>query len=238
MFYTHKASLEKPVVFLHGFLGTHADWDDFLPSFSHTYAFDLPHHGKSPAYSLDDLYQALPQDAHLIGYSLGGRIAMRLLFSYPPKFSSLTLISAHPGLDDSVEKEKRIQSDEAWGSLLDTLSMEEFLKKWYSRPLFAKSPIPSSRKEQNKVGLKEILLTYSLGRQTSYWKEIEKTDTPLLFLFGEEDQNFLPIYERVRTFPRVTTSLIPGATHALHLEKPKQVLGIIQEFLPPVHRMI
>ncbi|MBS0584971.1 MAG: alpha/beta fold hydrolase [Verrucomicrobia bacterium] len=234
MFYVCKKSLEEPVVFLHGFLGSHADWSEFLPAFSHSFAFDLPGHGKSGIYSLDELYNAIPEKAHLVGYSLGGRIALRLLFSYPKKFSSLSLLSAHPGLEDMKAKEARIESDKKWAALLKTLPMEAFLKEWYNRPLFAKSPIPAYRTEQNPEFLEEVLLTYSLGKQPSYWQALEETKTPLLFLFGGEDKTFLPIYERLTKIANISTGLLEGATHSLPLEKPKESLEKIRTFIKEI----
>ena len=86
--YCLKKASSAPFVFLHGFLGNHNDWKpiaDKLPF--HAIALDLPGHGNSPF--TEDFCAALLQTLadlppfHLIGYSMGGRLAAQFAAKHP-----------------------------------------------------------------------------------------------------------------------------------------------------------
>lgn len=218
-----KEGTGTPLVFLHGFLGTANDWQavaDRLPF--HCIGFDLPGHGKSPfRQSLTPDFcsalaaQKLPR-LHLIGYSMGGRLALQFASSHPQRIASLTLISTHPGLDTEEEKQQRLLRDQTLAQEIRTLAIDEFLKRWYDQPLFktlnAKMDIRRLRKNQNREGLAQALNAFSLGRQ-------DKFPLPSLCLAGEHD----PAYHRF------ANAIIPDAGHAAHLENPNAVAERIYE---------
>ncbi len=201
-----------PVVFLHGFLGTAADWESVCSYLSdcHCIGFDLPGHGRSPFVETFDI--PLPR-FHLVGYSMGGRLALRIP---KEKVVSLTLLSTHPGLKTEEEKEKRLKTDAEWAKLLFELPVDEFLLRWYDQPLF-KPFVPdlSMRKQQNIPNLAAALMHYSLAKQPRY--EIDHV------LVGERDEKFRALFNN--------PILIPNAGHAIHLENPKAVAEIIQRRL-------
>lgn len=199
-----------PIVFLHGFLGSSSDWQavcSFLPD-STCIGIDLPGHGDSPFTETFDI--DLPY-FHLVGYSMGGRLALRIP---KEKVASLTLLSVHPGLKTEEEKQKRLQSDLEWVRLLRELPIDEFLKRWYDQPLF-KPFVPdlSMRKKQNIPALAASFMHYSLAHQKRY--EIDHV------LVGERDTKFRSLYEN--------PIIIPHAGHAIHLENPQAVAAIIKE---------
>ena len=106
-----------PIVFLHGFLGTSSDWEpvcSFLPD-CHCIGIDLPGHGKSPFTKTFDFDI---EKCHLIGYSMGGRLAMGYAAKYPERIASLTVIAGHPGLISPEEKRLRLEADARWAKLL------------------------------------------------------------------------------------------------------------------------
>src|SRR5689334_17350674 len=89
-----------PFVFLHGFLGNSQDWQEVASKLLATcIAFDLPGHGAS-AFT-EDFFLAFHQATkefppfHLVGYSMGGRLALQFAAKYPEKINKLTLLSAH-----------------------------------------------------------------------------------------------------------------------------------------------
>lgn len=204
-----------PLVFLHGFLGTATDWEavcSFLPS-SHCIGFDLPGHGNSPF--LESVQIPLER-FHLIGYSMGGRIALSLAAAHPNRIASLTLISTHPGLSSEEEKKKRLEHDSQWAKLLFELSIDEFLLRWYDQSIF-KPFVPdlTMRKKQNIPALAVSLLHYSLGRQ------VRMEPKEALILVGERDQKFRSLYS--------DPVVIPEAGHMVHLENPRAVAREIEK---------
>ncbi len=198
-----------PIVFLHGFLGTAEDWlpvSSHLPN-CHCIGFDLPGHGSSP---FDPDFDIDFPKFHLVGYSLGGRIALQ---RFRDRALSLTLLSVHPGLKTEEEKAKRLKSDEAWANLLLQLPIDEFLNRWYDQSIFKPfRPDFSMRKEHNIQNLAKVLLHYSLAKQERF--EIDGV------VVGERDEKFRALYSN--------PILVPNAGHMVHLENPKAIADIIK----------
>ena len=201
-----------PLVFLHGFLGQAADWEpvcSYLPP-CRCIGLDLPGHGSAPF--VEEFHIDIPH-FHLIGYSMGGRIAMAYANKHPERIASLTVISAHPGLNSDEEKRLRWESDRIWADLLFKLPIDDFLVQWYDQPIFKPfRPNLSMRRKQNIPGLAAALLHYSLAKQPVY--EIEGV------LVGERDLKFRALYKN--------PILIPNAGHMVHLENPQAVAMRIQ----------
>lgn len=202
-----------PLVFFHGFLGRSDDWkpvSSFLPAAS-CIGIDLPGHGDSPFMKEFDI--DIPH-FHLVGYSMGGRIAMAYAAKHPEQIASLTLMSSHPGLKSEEEKQKRLASDQEWAKLLLELPIDEFLLRWYNQPIFKTfKPDLAMRKKQNVSGLASALIHYSLAKQPHY--EIDHV------LIGEKDEKFLALYKN--------PVIIPNAGHMVHLENPQAVAEIIRK---------
>lgn len=201
-----------PIVFLHGFLGTAADWEavcSHLPP-CQCIGIDLPGHGQSPFtknFSID-----IPR-FHLVGYSMGARLALRVP---KEKIASLTLLSVHPGLKTEEEKKERLKKDTEWAELLLQLPIDEFLKRWYNQPIFQPfCPDLTMRKQQNVHNLSRALLHYSLAHQP--FTPIEGA------LIGARDEKFLRLHKN--------PIVIPDAGHMIHLENPQAVAQIIREKL-------
>jgi 2-succinyl-6-hydroxy-2,4-cyclohexadiene-1-carboxylate synthase len=201
-----------PFVFLHGFLGTALDWESVVSHLPFpSIGFDLPGHGHSPF--VEDFVIDLPR-FHLVGYSLGGRIALGYAKKHPEQVASLTLLSTHPGLTTDVEKVERFANDEKWAKLLLELPIDDFLNRWYDQSLFKPfKPEFSMRKGHNIHNLAKAMLHYSLAKQPRY--DVEE------ILVGVRDEKFRALCKR--------PILIENAGHAIHLENPKAVAQIIQQ---------
>ncbi len=86
-----------PLVFLHGFLGNSADWEavlSYLPDCP-CFGVDLPGHGSSPFSTTFDFDPPAPK-FHLIGYSMGGRLALQYALRYPDRIAGLAIASRTP----------------------------------------------------------------------------------------------------------------------------------------------
>lgn len=205
-----------PLVFLHGFLGTSADWKPVCSYLSHSNCFgiDLPGHGESlftPHFC--DMMPLFNEPIHLIGYSMGGRLSIQYAKQYPERISRLTLLSTHPGLKEPEEKQRRIEHDQKWASRLLNDDFDTFLKAWYNQPIFGGFiPNLETRKNQNREALAQALVHYSLGNQTYFKLEAN-------YLVGERDTKFRDLH------PQAT--IIPRASHAIHLENPQEVAAQI-----------
>ncbi|MGB7977682.1 MAG: alpha/beta fold hydrolase [Chlamydiales bacterium] len=201
-----------PLVFLHGFLGTAEDWEpvcSFLPNRC-CIGLDLPGHGDSPF--VEEWEIDIPR-FHLIGYSMGGRIALGMAAKHPKQVVSLTLISTHPGLTTDEEKQARWKSDRHWADVLKTVPIDDFLQQWYNQGIFKGfKPDFSMRRKQNIPGLAAALMHYSLAKQPFYTLEG--------VLVGERDEKFRSLHKK--------GVVIPRSGHMIHLENPAEVAKILQ----------
>ena len=120
--YEFKGNKNGPVIlFIHGFLGSRKDWYDIIPYFKdqyHCLLIDLPAHGESKSsldqrlYSFDHLALSIVKlldklkikKCYLVGYSMGGRLALYLAIYFFERFYRVVLESASPGLD--IEEER------------------------------------------------------------------------------------------------------------------------------------
>jgi 2-succinyl-6-hydroxy-2,4-cyclohexadiene-1-carboxylate synthase len=141
------------IVFLHGFLGSGLDWEEIIRGLSDKFyclAPDLPGHGrtaKSPnpePYSMRGAAEAVHvgldelriAQSSLVGYSLGGRLALHLGTTHPRRWNRLVIESASPGIESVLEQAKRREMDEKKAQELESMQFEVFLQEWYDQPLF------------------------------------------------------------------------------------------------------
>jgi len=141
-----------PLLLLHGFLGSHADFLGLLPTLSkHFYciAADLPGHGKTEtklgdytfahtARAIADLLDYLNvRKTHVLGYSMGGRVALYLACEFGDRIANLMVESASPGLKAAFDRKQRQQQDDLTALSLLKMPLPDFLDQWYKNPLFA-----------------------------------------------------------------------------------------------------
>lgn len=215
------------IIFLHGFLGSPEDWSP-VTQYIHTpfKALNLPGHSGTP---LDPslLEKEIPKKVTLVGYSLGGRLAMDFARRFPERIHSLIILSANPGIESG--REERLAQDEKWISILENEGMDRFLEKWYAQDLFSSfsmtEEIKKRRKKHDPKSLIEVLRTLSPGKLPSLWPHLKNFSFPLLFLFGENDIKYRKIGKRLRENHEVMW--IPHASHPIHLEAPQAIAEII-----------
>lgn len=242
----------EPVLFLHGFTGTGDTWKEIASSIPcHAVMPDLAGHGRTlPAtFNLEAEAKAMKQimdDAeilsfHVVGYSMGGRLALALAILYPTSVRSLVLESASPGLDTEAERELRRQSDEKLAQKIEQDGIETFVDFWEKIPMFETqkslpAPIRESvrreRLSQSTSGLASSLRGMGTGAQKSYWNRLHELTMPVLLLTGTLDQKFTNIARRMKTsIPNCKWIEFDGAGHAVHVEQREKFGTIVKTFL-------
>lgn len=221
----------SPLLFLHGFMGSGIDWQPIVSQIKNRtcIAPDLPGHGKTPWTNReisDLLVETLPQEAvDLVGYSLGGRLAIRFAMRYPERIRSLTLLSSHYGLKTEEEKQKRLKADQAWALKFRTEPFGKIIEQWYSQDVFSSlkekpkllQEMISKRAAQDPTFLAKALETWSLGLQECA-EEFLRTLPRLKIFYGSLDHKFAALYSGWDQAHE-----IPNAGHCLHLEAPKTI---------------
>ena len=249
-----------PLVLLHGFLGAGADWRAVTERLQERYwciAPDLPGHGRNrPALperpltlrglagELRRSLQALGAGpAHVLGYSLGGRLALHLALACPGQVRALLLESASPGLENRQARAERRALDDRRAAELRAQGMAAFLETWYAMPLFATlrrhpaalQSLVHGRETNDPAWMARILADLSPGRQPALWKRLPGLRLPVLWLAGELDPAYAANLGRAAgLLPEVRTALAPESGHNLHVEAPEWFYRQVSGFLAQV----
>lgn len=233
------------IVWLHGFLGSAADWQAVVPAFDHPQLrIDLPGHGGSRAVPVGGfastcrLLQATLLNYNilnywLVGYSLGGRIAMSYACQQPRGLRGLIVEGGHPGLMNHAERRARRDADAQWVTRLRHLPLEQVLARWYRQPVFASlsetqhAAFVAHRRDNDPQMLAAMLHATSLGRQPNLLSRLAGLTVPFHFLCGERDARFQAI---ARTLPAQCHTL-PGVGHNAHRENPQAFSACVATIL-------
>lgn len=179
--------------------------------------------------------------AHVLGYSMGGRVALAFAVCYPDAVKSLVLESASPGLETEAERRDRRESDERLASSIEHDGVPSFAEKWADLPLFASQRrLPDSiRQRQQSIRLRGTAQGYAnslrglgTGRQPSYWPCLPSVRMPTLLVTGSLDEKFCAINRRMRLhLPASKHVVIDDAGHTPHMEQPKAFESHVFAFL-------
>lgn len=246
-----------PLALLHGFTGSSASWDEIIPCLAQRFrliGIDLPGHGRTPAPS-DLARGALPQvaadiaallrdlgaaPAHLLGYSMGARLALGIAVLHPDVVQSLILESGSPGLASEAERAARRAHDEALAARIEQYGIEAFVDEWERLPLWAsqrqlpdhvRQRLRAQRLRTTPAGLAASLRGMGTGAQPSFWDDLPRLRVPALAITGALDEKFTAIArDMCARCPAMTHQIIAGAGHAPHLERPAEFVRCVLEF--------
>lgn len=203
------APSSSPLVFLHGLFGSKEDWLPVISELEHHHhciAIDLP-------LFMRDRTQ-FPSSSILIGYSMGGRIALPLA----PFFSHIILISAHLNQLTEKEKEQRKEWNSLWEEKLLELEPFEFFTEWYHQPLFS-SLSPTLRKTLITMRAKQEPSSFiPLFSEMNLLKQSPFVALPdnVSLIYGEKDRQYEKMYRSISS----SAICIPNSGHVCHLENP------------------
>lgn len=247
-----------PLLLLHGFTGSAASWEALLPQLAtrqRIIAPDLIGHGHSavPAdttrytmpHCVADLLALLDvlqiEQVAVLGYSMGGRVALHLAMAAPQRVRALILESASPGPDDPNERAARIQSDAALADSIERDGIAAFVTAWEKLPLFAsQSTLPTAvqdhrrkqRLQNRALGLANSLRGMGAAQPEPLWEHLNSLTIPTLLLVGELDVKYCAIAQRMAAqLPAARLVVVPAAGHTIHLEQPETFITLTQEFL-------
>ena len=178
-----------------------------------------------------------PADAPrvLLGYSLGGRLALHAVLKNPELFAGVILVGTHPGLETETEREQQLAWDIAWGNRFLHEPWGVLFEAWDALPVFGGIPNPLQRNTIlfKRTAIAETFDRFSKGRQANLLPLLAKlTSPPTLFISGEYDTRYRNLGNRIATAcPAMTHNIVPDAGHRVPWENPDAFAQIIQVFL-------
>ncbi|WP_233977048.1 2-succinyl-6-hydroxy-2,4-cyclohexadiene-1-carboxylate synthase [Pectobacterium versatile] len=198
------------LVCLHGLLGSGEDWQPILP-FCRDWPVllvDLPGHGASRTISTTDFADVSSQlsktlldqgieNYWLLGYSLGGRIAMyHACNGQHDGMLGLLVEGGHPGLATPEQRTERIHHDARWAQRFRQEPLPAVLQDWYQQAVFA--DVDSTQREQLVArrsancgtSVAAMLEATSLGRQPFLAERLRHLSIPFVYLCGVSDVKF------------------------------------------------
>ncbi|TKU20053.1 2-succinyl-6-hydroxy-2,4-cyclohexadiene-1-carboxylate synthase [Citrobacter sp. wls827] len=234
------------LVFLHGFSGDCREWQavgEAFPEFSRLY-IDLPGHGGSADISVsgfDDVSDLLRNtllsynilNYWLVGYSLGGRVAMMAACQALPGLYGLVVEGGHPGLQSENERTQRRLSDGRWAARFRTEPLREVFNDWYQQPVFSslnvaqREALVDMRSQNNGQMLAAMLEATSLAIQPDLRVQLKTRTFPFYYLCGERDDKFRALAAEIS----VPNHVIRNAGHNAHRENPAGVVDCLAQIL-------
>ncbi|MEH2373036.1 2-succinyl-6-hydroxy-2,4-cyclohexadiene-1-carboxylate synthase [Nostoc sp.] len=258
--YYFNVNINKPLIlFLHGFMGNINEFDEAIKLLAEDFSYltlDLPGHGKTQVLGGDEYYKIEPtaqaiinlldelkiDKCYLIGYSMGGRLALYLTLYLPERFIKVILESASPGLTTEADRLERVRRDTQIARKLSRSIIQTdfatFLSNWYSQPIFGyiKNHPEFERLLENRLQNHLTELTKSLqfmgtGNQPSLWEKLKDNTTPLLLVAGENDEKFRDINTEMANICKIAQlKVISNTAHNIHFENAVEFVQNIREF--------
>jgi esterase len=240
-----------PLIVLHGLLGSLDNWQTLGRRFAahfKVFAVDLRNHGQSP-HSDDVSYDAMAADldefmrthgltcAHLLGHSMGGKVAMQFALRHSDRVDKLVVVDVSPRAYpprhartfaallalDLHKFQRREQLDVELAKSVDDIEVRQFLLKNVARDAHG-----GFRWKANIRGLWESYerLTVAVTGETP-------CNRPTLFVRGEKSDFVSEADNDLirRLFPRAEFCVIAGAGHWVHADQPEAVFGAVLKFL-------
>ena len=237
---------------LHGAVGLAADWDDFKKRMEmeghQVHAIDLWSYLDDGDSSFEDFAGKLCAEARkesvppvLIGYSMGGRLALHALIEDSMAWSGAMLISAHPGLEAEEERIRRMAADAEWAAKILSGGWERFLNEWENQPILqghCKSPLADrSNLRERQVAVARGFTSWSLGKQQNLRNSLKDIDKPVVWLAGKRDQKFASLADLV--WSQMSDSYLLGpldAGHRVPWEAPEEFSLCVEHLLDLINR--
>jgi 2-succinyl-6-hydroxy-2,4-cyclohexadiene-1-carboxylate synthase len=245
-------------VFLHGFTGSPRNFQPLIaacpledriyapallghdPEEPHPAADELPASGRFEA-EVDRLAAEIEarglSPVHVIGYSLGARLALGLTVRHSTLIARATLIGVHPGLRTDSERQQRRASDADWCALFERDGLPAFVDAWEKQPLFAtQQQLPAPLREAQRrerlrhtaAGLRLSLQCTGLSEMPNYWPALSDIALPIDLVSGELDEKFTALAREADAELRgAGLHVVPGVGHNVLLERSNAVAALI-----------
>jgi len=195
---------------LHGFLGNPHDWD-FLRDAG--LAIETPPLDAIP-----------PQGDTLLGYSLGGRLALHALLA-GAQYKRAIFVSTGLGIEGDDARAARRAGDEAWARRFETEDFDSVMAAWNAQPVLAGPALTRTRDDYDPRALRE----WSSGSLQPVASRLHELTIPTLWIAGALDVKYVAEAKRaVSLAPNADLAIIEDAGHRIPWQKPREFMERLQ----------
>lgn len=228
------------IVALHGQMGMASDWDAHARGLARgghlLEPVDLWRYLEGGKIGLEAFGEKLNKDQDdgqvLLGYSMGGRLALQALIDEPQKWKAAVIISAHVGLTREGRQARRIKDNE-WASKVENLPWKEFLSEWNGQGVLGNDVMPErSALEASKVEISRSYRCWSLAEQEDLLEKLANIKIPILWVVGENDEKFCKQGERAASrLTDVKVLIVSNSGHRVPWEAEGELTDAIGQWI-------
>jgi len=179
--------------------------------------------------------QGAGEKSFLLGYSLGGRLALHACLERPDLWLGLVVVGADPGNGSKEEMLRKLEIDQEWAAKLRNEPLEKLIKEWDDQKIFCgiQNPAPRKIEDLNSSKISHQFKVFSKGRQRNLVPELSQIkNPPILYLSGEEDEKYSTIGKELASFCQsVEFRVIPDAGHRVPWENPSEFYLAVSDFV-------
>ena len=232
---------------LHGFAGTGLSWGPMIEQLDgaryRAVAPDLRGHGRRAALrpvSFDgcvrDVLACAPSTpCTLVGYSLGGRVALHVALTAPARVGRLVLVSCTAGIEHPGERAERAVADAALAGRAERMTRDDFAREWQTQALFDGTPPAAAAawsadlRRTAPRDLAAVLRGIGTGATAPLWSRLGELTMPCEVVVGERDTKFRALGERLAAaLPDARLHVVPRSGHGVPREAPAQLAALLQ----------
>ncbi|KUO59873.1 MAG: 2-succinyl-6-hydroxy-2,4-cyclohexadiene-1-carboxylate synthase [Gracilibacter sp. BRH_c7a] len=245
----------KPIICLHGFSENLSTWESIMLADYQMILIDLIGHGESEkpysrqSYHWKVIIRHLHKLIHqlgfkrysLLGYSLGGRIALAYSLAYPREIEMLILESASYGECGLIKRFKRRKDDSKLAKNIRQNGIEWFNLYWSGLRIFATQTqlprgvtgqIRKRRLANDPQALANTLCGSGQGKFPCLKNQISKLTMPVLYINGEYDTKYEQVgLEFKKLNSNIKHEIIKGVGHNTHIEDSQAFNEVLKKFL-------
>ena len=241
----------EPLIILHGVFGSSDNWQTLGKIFAgrfKVYLVDLRNHGNSP-HSDEFSYQSMVADlvelmtsekldsAHILGHSMGGKVAMHLAAEFPEKIRKLIVVDIAPKYYpphhqqifdgfNSVRLEEitsRKEADDQMAKTIGNIGVRQFILKNLTR-----DGEGSFAWKLNVSAIEGAIEEVGEGLN----KAVSFSGSCLFIAGGKSDYITQGDHQLIQElFPGALIKTVEGAGHWVHAEKPDELRDLVLNFL-------
>lgn len=231
-------NLKTPIVFLHGFLGSPSEFGPvvehlagqqiFLPDLYTPGPLDPTHSfAQWVTHFTDWLDSKAISKPWVVGYSMGGRLALHLATLAPGHVRGVTAVSAHPGIENREAQTQRAQWEAQWLKIFQNESFAEAIKQWQAQEVFTHSERAVVDPHLDPRLVAASMTNWSTARHAFSSEQLLKPICPVSWVVGRRDTKYLELLTAFLRGRPSDLTVIEEAAHRVHLDAPKALAQVL-----------